>query len=110
MLDRLIRAFLIVGSISVACAWTWPSAFPAADPRRPVGRRVARGHLANLDIESFMDVGMWTLAVVPFFIAGMLASLKCGELASMLVTGGGAAGSGLMGMATTAKVGAGGIK
>ena len=40
MLDRLIRAFLIVGSISVACAWTWPSAFPAADPRRPVGRRV----------------------------------------------------------------------
>ena len=78
---------------------------------------------ANLDIESFMDVGMWTLAVVPFFIAGILASLKCGELASMLVTGGGAAGSGLMGMATTAgmaaasggataaaKAGAGGIK
>ena len=78
---------------------------------------------ANLDIESFMDVGMWMLAVVPFFIAGMLASLKCGELATMLVTGGGAASSGLMGMATTAgmaaasggtaaaaKVGAGGIK
>ena len=57
---------------------------------------------ANLDIESFMDVGLWTLAVVPFFIAGILASLKCGELASMLVTSGGAAGSGLMGMATTA--------
>ena len=49
---------------------------------------------ANLDIQSFMDVGLWTLAVVPFFIAGMLASLKCGELASMLVTSGGAAGSG----------------
>ena len=49
-----------------------------------------------------MDVGLWTLAVVPFFVAGILASLKCGELASMLVTGGGAAGSGLMGMATTA--------
>ena len=78
---------------------------------------------ANLDMDSFMEVGMWTLAVVPFFIAGMLASLKCGELATMLVTGGGAAGSGLMGMATTAgmaaagggtaaaaKVGAGGIK
>ena len=45
MLERLIRAFLVVGSVSVACAWTWPSAFPAADPRRPVGRRVARGHL-----------------------------------------------------------------
>ena len=78
---------------------------------------------ANLDMDSFMEVGMWTLAVVPFFIAGMLASLKCGELATMLVTGGGAAGSGLMGMATTAgmaaasggtaaaaKAGAGGIR
>ena len=57
---------------------------------------------ANLDIESFMDVGLWTLAVVPLFVAGILASLKCGELASMLVTSGGAAGSGLMGMAATA--------
>ena len=26
---------------------------------------------ANLDIESFMEVGLWTLAVVPFFIAGI---------------------------------------
>ena len=52
-----------------------------------------------------------------------VASLKCGELASMLVTSTGAAGSGLMGMATAAgtvaagggaaaaaKVGAGGIR
>ena len=45
MLDRLIRTFLVVGSVSVACAWTWTGAFPAADPRRPVGRRVGRGHL-----------------------------------------------------------------
>ena len=78
---------------------------------------------ANLNVNSLMEVGMWLLAVVPFFIAGLLASLKCGELASMLVTGGGAGGSGLMGMATTgamaaasggtaaaAKVGAGGMK
>ena len=78
---------------------------------------------ANLDMRSFTQVGMWTLAVVPFFIAGMLASLKCGELASMLVTGAGAGGSGLMGMMSTAgmaaasggtaaaaKVGAGGMK
>ena len=47
---------------------------------------------------------MWVLAVVPLFLAGILASLKCGELATMLVTGGGAAGSGLMGMATTGAV------
>ena len=45
MLERLIRAFLVVVGVSVACAWTWPSAFPAADPRRPIGQRVARGHL-----------------------------------------------------------------
>ena len=77
---------------------------------------------ANLDMQSIMDVGLWMLAVMPLFVSGMLASLKCGELASMLVTSGGAAGSGLMGMATTAgaavvsggtaaaKVGAGAIK
>ena len=78
---------------------------------------------ADLNVNSFMEVGMWMLAVVPFFVAGILASLKCGELASMLVTGGGAGGSGLMSMATTAgmavagggtaaaaKVGAGGVK
>ena len=78
---------------------------------------------ANLDFDSFMEVGMWMLAVVPFFVAGMLASLKIGELASMLVTGGGAGGSGLMAMASTAgmavasggtaaaaKAGAGGVK
>ncbi len=32
MLDRLIRAFLFVGGVSVASAWTWPGAFPEADP------------------------------------------------------------------------------
>ena len=78
---------------------------------------------ANLNFTSLLDVGLWMLAVVPFFIAGMLASLKIGELASMLVTGGGAGGSGLMGMVSTAgmavasggtaaaaKAGAGGVK
>ena len=32
MCDPLIRAFLVVGGVSVACAWTWPGAFPEADP------------------------------------------------------------------------------
>ena len=32
MLDRLIRAFLVVGGVSVACAWTWPGVFPEAHP------------------------------------------------------------------------------
>ena len=77
---------------------------------------------ANLSLDSVMEVGMWTLAVVPLFIAALLSSLKCGELASMLVASAGAAGSGLMGAVSTAgaaavsggaaaaKVGAGGIK
>ena len=78
---------------------------------------------ANLDMQSLTDVGLWGLAVVPLFIAGILASLKVGELASMLVTSAGAVGSGLMGMAATAgtvaatggaaaaaKAGAGGLK
>ena len=46
---------------------------------------------ANLDTQSMTQVGLWTLAVIPLFIAGLLSSLKCGELAAMLVTGGGAA-------------------
>ena len=66
---------------------------------------------ANLDMQSLMDVGLWMLAVMPLFVSGMLASLKCGELASMLVTSGGAAGTAAVsGGAAAAKVGAGGIK
>ena len=32
MLDRFIRGFLVVVGVSVGCAWTWPGAFPEADP------------------------------------------------------------------------------
>ena len=32
MFDRLIGAFLVVGGVSVGCAWTWPGAFPEGDP------------------------------------------------------------------------------
>ena len=30
--DALLRAFLVIGDISAACAWTWPGVFPEADP------------------------------------------------------------------------------
>ena len=30
--DRLLRAFLVIGGVSAACAWTWPGAFPEGDP------------------------------------------------------------------------------
>ena len=56
---------------------------------------------ADLNVESMTEVGLWTLAVIPLFISGMLSSLKCGELASMLVTSGSSASSGLLSMATT---------
>ena len=78
---------------------------------------------AQLNWQSIGDLGLWLLAVLPLFVAGILSSLKCGELASMLVTGAGASGSGLMGMAgmagtvatgasvrAAAKAGAGGLK
>ena len=32
MLDRLIRACLVIGGVSAACAWTRPGAFPEGDP------------------------------------------------------------------------------
>ena len=31
MRDALLRAFLVIGGISAACAWTWPGVFPEAD-------------------------------------------------------------------------------
>ena len=30
--DRLLRAFLVIGGVSAASAWTWPGAFPEGDP------------------------------------------------------------------------------
>ena len=32
MIDAFLRAFLIVGGVSAAAAWTWPGPFPEADP------------------------------------------------------------------------------
>ena len=32
MPDALLRAFLVIGGISAACAWTWPGVFPEANP------------------------------------------------------------------------------
>ena len=32
MRDALLRAFLVIGGVSAACAWTWPGVFPEGDP------------------------------------------------------------------------------
>ncbi len=57
------------------------------------------------DLNSVTNMGKWMMGIVPLAIAGILASLKVGELASMLVSGGGAVGSGFLSMAGTAATG-----
>ena len=64
MLDRLIRAFLVVGGVSGACAWTWPAAFPEADPVAVL----VRYHTPNV----YRAVVAWYYVVpgVAVFLAG----------------------------------------
>ncbi len=50
-------------------------------------------------------MGGWVLIILPLFVAGILASLKVGELASMLVTGSAVTSSGITGAAATAASG-----
>ena len=66
MLDRLIRTFLVVGGVSVACAWTWPGAFPAADPVAVL----VRYHTPNV----YRAVVAWYYVApgVAVFLAGQL--------------------------------------
>ena len=53
----------------------------------------------SLDI---WTMGGWMLAILPLFVAGILAATKVGELASMLVTGSAVTSSGITGAAMTA--------
>ena len=53
----------------------------------------------SLDI---WTMGGWMLAILPLFVAGILAATKVGELASMLVTGSAVTSSGISGAAMTA--------
>ncbi|MCY3758307.1 MAG: type IV secretion system protein [Acidobacteria bacterium] len=48
---------------------------------------------------------MWGLAVLLLSLAGILASFKVGEISALIVSGSGATGSGLMGMAMMAATG-----
>ena len=58
---------------------------------------IARLAITPMNWSSLNETGLWVLAVIPLAVAGILAALQVGTLASMLVNGGGAAGSGLMG-------------
>ena len=56
----------------------------------------------NFDL---VTMGGWVLIILPLFVAGILASLKIGELASMLVTGSAVTSSGITGAAAAAASG-----
>ena len=66
MFDRLIRAFLVVGGVGAACAWTWPDAFPEADPVAVL----VRYHTPNV----YRAVVAWYYVApgVAVFLAGQL--------------------------------------
>ena len=51
----------------------------------------------TLNWDSLADLGRWLLIVLPLFISGILAASKVGELASMLINGGGGVSSGFSG-------------
>ena len=62
----------------------------------------------TLDPASLGWSAAWFASLLPLLIAALLSSLKVGEIASMLVSGGGSGGSGLMGMAGMALAATGG--
>ena len=59
----------------------------------------------NADIESPVQMVSWLLILLPLMVAGVLSSLKVGELAGMLVSGGGGGGAGMTGALMTAATG-----
>ena len=65
MIDRLLRALLVIGGVSAACAWTWPGVFPAADPVAVL----VRFHTPN----SYAAVVAW------YYVAPGVAALLAGQ-------------------------------
>ena len=68
MFDRLIRAFLVVGGVSVVCAWTWPGAFPEADPVAVL----VRYHTPNPNVYRAVVAWYYVAPGVAVFLAGQL--------------------------------------
>ena len=63
--DRLIRALLVIGGVSAASAWTWPGAFPEADPVAVL----VRYHTPNV----------YTAVVAWYYVAPGVAALLAGQ-------------------------------
>ena len=60
---------------------------------------------AGPEMNSLEAMGKWGVAILPLCVAGLLAAFKVGDLASMLVSGGGSSGAGLMSAAMAAATG-----
>ncbi len=52
------------------------------------------------------ELWLWAVVLLPLVVCGLMAGLKVGELASMLVSGSGSAGSGFMALAVRGAGGA----
>ena len=52
----------------------------------------------GLDLESLTDMAIWGISIIPLLVASMLSAIKLGDFAAMIVTGGGGAGSGFLGV------------
>ena len=61
--------------------------------------------IGSADVENPVQMVSWLLILLPLMVAGVLASLKVGELAGMLVSGGGGGGAGMTGALMTAATG-----
>ena len=59
--------------------------------------------LSTADVDDPVQMVSWLLILLPLMVAGVIASLKVGELAGMLVSGGG--GAGMTGALMTAATG-----
>ena len=66
MIDRFLRALLVIGGVSAASAWTWPGVFPAADPVAVL----VRYHTPNV----YRAVVAW------YYVAPGVAALLAGQL------------------------------
>ena len=65
MIDRLLRALLVIGGVSAACAWTWPGVFPEGDPVAVL----VRYHTPNV----YAAVVAW------YYVAPGVAALLAGQ-------------------------------
>ena len=61
--------------------------------------------IGSADVENPVQMVSWLLILLPLMVAGVIASLKVGELAGMLVSGGGGGGAGMTGALMTAATG-----